>query len=153
MTQFMFKYTVAQLIKLKESVDTLRELEGLKVEPLTEELMKCFKRDFHQNAVFFTNEANYLFDEIHSGVCGCIGPKNGDPYCGCTMGRLRYEYRYDIALALITETSAVEYDDVKWAKQELAKHLSKLAQEKKIKEQKEFNAVILQALNGDRVAN
>jgi allophanate hydrolase subunit 1 len=69
------------------------------------------------------------------------------------MGRLRYEYRYDIALALITETSAVEYDDVKWAKQELAKHLSKLAQEKKIKEQKEFNAVILQALNGDRVAN
>lgn len=115
----MFKYTFQELIKLKESVDLLRDLEQREVSPLTDELLEALKRGFLYGSRYFNNGPNYIFDKSEGGACGCIGPKQGDPFCGCMMARLRYEYRYDLAISLLLETEQVQPEDIQWVRKEL----------------------------------
>jgi hypothetical protein len=112
----MFKYNVQQLKELKQMTDNLREMEGTKVEELTPELLKQLVALFWSNKKYaesliahstqsISTVDEQLFGENFSGACGCLGPQDGELYCGCAMERLRYQYRYDIALVIMDQKS------------------------------------------------
>lgn len=97
-----FKYDQEQLQELKALTDTIRLMEGLKVEPLTPELLTALVKRFENGIIHWPNSnPDQLFEQPFSGACGCLGPHDGEPFCGCTMQQLQYQYRYDIALALV----------------------------------------------------
>ena len=48
---------------------------------------------------FTTDEG--LFIKPDFSMCGCLGPMNGDPACGCAMRRNVFAYRYHIALDIL----------------------------------------------------
>lgn len=41
-------------------------------------------------------------------LCGCVGLTNGQPYCGCLMNKLMYQYRYEIAIEYLTRNNLTE---------------------------------------------
>lgn len=44
------------------------------------------------------HEYRLLSYQHHFGVCGCVGPQNGDPLCPCVMSGWLESYRFDVAL-------------------------------------------------------
>ncbi len=108
------KKTYQELFKLKSMADALREVEEKENKhPLTDELLKALIRYYKNSFAFEQKHGDNvqekidsfesLFQRPYSSACGCIGPRDGDPLCGCVMDELRYLYRYDIALALSEE--------------------------------------------------
>lgn len=93
----------------------LRAFENPKLDPLTPELLAALIRNVNSNWQFIKHYSGpqqkptfeeTLFRQSISSFCGCIGPIDGDPYCGCLMSQYRYEYRYEIALSLIEQNFA-----------------------------------------------
>lgn len=99
----MFKYNKEQLLQLKSHVDSLRELESPNTELLTNELLQQLINRVTDEVKCFPNLTldEAIFREYHSYACGCLGPRYGELYCNCRMSKLRYEYRYDIALSML----------------------------------------------------
>jgi hypothetical protein len=97
----MFKYNITELNELKESVDKLRKLENRTPEPLTLELLDNLTQHFY--LWYSKRDPDKLFEKPFPSGCGCMGPRNGDLFCGCTMSILMYEYRYDIALEIVNK--------------------------------------------------
>ena len=84
----MFKYTKEELERLKHASDEFRNDRNLD-DILMSALLKRIEN---------YDNLDIIFDKFKPSLCGCIGPTNNEPYCNCTMERLRYVYRYDIAL-------------------------------------------------------
>lgn len=108
----MFKYTKEELIELKNVTDFLHKLEGNKNYELTPELLEQLvfrfwrRKEFLESMVGRTTQQlptidEDLFSEPFNGACGCLGPQDGELYCGCTMNSLGFRYRYDIALKVL----------------------------------------------------
>lgn len=104
------KKTYQELFKLKSMADALREVEEKENKyPLTDELLKALIRYYKNSFAFKQKQSDnvdsfqLLFQRPYLSACGCTGPRDGDPLCGCIMDELRYLYRYDIALALSEE--------------------------------------------------
>lgn len=104
-----FPITAQKIQELSWANILLREMEERNLEPLTEELLGHLVRNVISSAIYraVSEESpnaligEWLFDKPYSSACGCMGPQDGNPFCGCTMSFLRYEYRYEIALELI----------------------------------------------------
>jgi hypothetical protein len=96
------KFTNVELLQAKELTDKLRQLEKPNVKQLTPELLVNLCDNFIRGLEFFNNP-DELFEKPFSGACGCMGPQDGDLFCGCVMRNLQYEYRYDIALKLVED--------------------------------------------------
>lgn len=96
-----FKMTIQHYQKLKELTDELRITEGRTPTKLTPTLLKQLV-NFVSHPWYTDNNFEGLLTETYPHACGCIGPQNGDPFCGCAMSNLRYEYRYDILLAILS---------------------------------------------------
>lgn len=101
----MFKYTKEQLQELKSHVDSIRKMESPNIEPLTDILLEQLANRIKDNVKHFPNQTldNSVFGEYHPYTCGCLGPRDGELYCNCIMNKLRYSYRYDIALKMLGE--------------------------------------------------
>lgn len=110
-TPISFKYTYDQLVQLKEHADSIRQIEQKPVHELTQQLylqlcdrVKSFVK-FPALKDWLEEPSETIWDQLfnspYNGACGCMGPRDGELYCGCTMRNLQYEYRYDIALGLI----------------------------------------------------
>jgi hypothetical protein len=96
-----------ELFQLKTMADTLREVEQIENKyPLTPELLASLVQDFKDDLKFMSpslDKFQVLMQRPAIHPCGCMGPQDGQPYCGCEMRELRYTYRYDIALVLLEE--------------------------------------------------
>src|SRR5574343_258742 len=97
----MFKFTKEQLSELKSHQDKIRGIEGNNNYPLTPELLKQLCNRFLQSLQHFPKSVDSLFEEPYIGACGCLGPRDGELYCNCTMNNLQFKYRYDIALEIL----------------------------------------------------
>lgn len=96
----MFKYTKDELLELKTWTDSIAKFEGGTKIELTDELLQQLKARVYR---WPNTDVNAIFLEPFVSACGCIGPMDGDLYCPCQMTRLRYEYRYDIALSMLDD--------------------------------------------------
>lgn len=83
MLEFKCKFTMEELDYFVNY--TKLEIQDTKLLALTR---------FYLNG-FNTDEG--LFEKPCIGLCGCLGPLNGDPECACKMRRNVYQYRYHIA--------------------------------------------------------
>lgn len=88
------------IAQLKILTDQLRELEHPNVPELTELFLGQLIKSVEESIWYTENDYEKLFMRPYMGACGCMGPKNGEPYCGCEMSSYIYEYRYNIALAI-----------------------------------------------------
>ena len=86
------------LLQLKLAADFIRSKELPNVEPLTEGLLNQLVG--YTIKVCTTDDYSELFEKPSLGACGCMGPKDGNPFCNCLMRNYIYEYRYDIALRI-----------------------------------------------------
>lgn len=42
-----------------------------------------------------------ILKPFKSGICGCVGPRDGYTMCPCRIGNMRSKYRYEIALHVL----------------------------------------------------
>jgi hypothetical protein len=84
----MFKYTLAELKELRD-LENKSEISSEELESLTTYFRK------HKNN--FVD----IFEKPSIRICGCIGPKNDDPYCRCSMVGNIFKYRFEIAVNMI----------------------------------------------------
>ena len=96
-----FKISIQRYKKLKELTDELRIEEGRSPTQLTPVLLQQLVNYVVLRPFYMDNNFEGLLMKNYPSTCGCMGPMDGDPYCGCTMSSLRYEYRYDILLAIL----------------------------------------------------
>lgn len=95
------KQSIIRYQELKELNDKMRTLEGRSPTELTPTLLRQLVN--YVSRPFYTdNNFEGLLMENYPSACGCMGPQNGNPFCGCAMSTLRYEYRYDILLAILS---------------------------------------------------
>jgi hypothetical protein len=95
------KYTKEQLLELKRLTDEINVIENNQI-PLTPELLECLLVLVNQRIKSFPDKIDeILFESPTTSLCGCLGCRDGMPYCSCAMYQLCYTYRYDIALQLI----------------------------------------------------
>lgn len=99
------KFKPNEIVVLKHITDAVRMMEKPETAELTPELLKQLCNRFLQNLEYFSTDGNAdsLFEKPYANACGCMGPQNGEMYCNCEMSSLQYEYRYDIALKIISE--------------------------------------------------
>jgi hypothetical protein len=146
----MFEYTIEELYALKKSTDILRELEDLNVQPLTGTLLDylVFRIQAYKKRANGFN-TNQVFEKHLDSLCGCMGPMNGEPFCNCAMNRLRYEYRYDVAIALVNSRDFEPYTDEGAARIQEEKDL-KIELEETKNENRHLQELILEHLMKDR---
>jgi hypothetical protein len=96
-----FKQSIIRYRELKELTDKLRILEGRTPTELTPLLLQQLV-NFVSYPWYTDNNFEGLLTETFPHACGCMGPQYGNPFCGCAMSTLRYEYRYDILLAILS---------------------------------------------------
>lgn len=111
----MFTASKEELTRLSLLNAELRAAENPTLDPLTPELLEALIRNVNSSWQFVKRYngpqekptfEETVFSKAASDACGCTGPRDGDPYCGCLMSHYRYEYRYEIALALIERNFA-----------------------------------------------
>jgi hypothetical protein len=84
----MFKYTLAELKELRD-LENNSEISSEELESLTTYFGKC------------KNNFDDIFEKPSIRICGCMGPKDGNPYCHCSMIRNIFKYRFEIALNMM----------------------------------------------------
>ena len=96
-----------ELIKLKNAAELIRASENSIHCELANELLNHLIARF-KSGVEWSIKSKLKFDwfsEPYTDACGCTGPRNGEPFCNCTMVRLCYIYRFDVALAILEKSS------------------------------------------------
>jgi hypothetical protein len=95
-----FKQSIIHYQELKELNDKMRILEERSPTELTPLLLRQLV-NYVSYPWYTDNNFEGLLMDHYPSACGCMGPQNGNPFCSCIMDGLRYEYRYDIILAIL----------------------------------------------------
>jgi len=98
----MFKYTKEELEQLKFHNDSINKIEENIFSQLDSTLLESLLKRIN-----FLSDIDDIFDEPYIQICGCLGPKYNEPYCGCHMRTLLYNYRYDIALEYLKRSNLI----------------------------------------------
>lgn len=98
--------TPETLIALRDANALLRK-QGLfwsELPPtMTEDQLVAALLRFAANSSFEYDLATYRH---YMGACGCLGPQNGDPLCGCSMSGWLEAYRFEVALEYLKQKEA-----------------------------------------------